>query len=89
MNLHRQQGVGNIIAALWAGRNVYLGNSSVLTDYQKKGLDVLSYKDEFDLGRALPSGGQLKARRKCIESMMGNEAVFRSISDLLEKLSSN
>jgi dTDP-N-acetylfucosamine:lipid II N-acetylfucosaminyltransferase len=88
LNNHRQQAVGNTIASLWAGRTVYLGNSAVLSDYQKVGLPVYSFEKDFDITRPTLTSEEHAKCRNQIEMTVGTAKVKQSIELLLHKLSS-
>jgi dTDP-N-acetylfucosamine:lipid II N-acetylfucosaminyltransferase len=87
INTHRQQGVGNILASIWQGRIIYLGESAVLTSYRKQGLPVYSFNEEFDLNRPPINQQQALEFRDKIQETVGENAIFNSISSLLKKMS--
>jgi len=88
LNNYRQQAVGNVIAALWAGRSLYLGPSTVYQDYKSKGLPVFSFQSEFDLNRAEISLSSLSEVRIKLSDFIGDYAVVQKTACLLERLDS-
>tara|TARA_B110001469_G_scaffold118787_1_gene125823 strand:- start:3750 stop:4853 length:1104 start_codon:yes stop_codon:yes gene_type:complete len=88
LNNYRQQAVGNVIAALWAGRSLYLGPSTVYQDYKSKGLPVFSFQSEFDLDRVAISRSNLSEVRDKLLDFVGDDAVVRKAACLLERLDS-
>jgi hypothetical protein len=88
LNNYRQQAVGNVIAALWAGRSLYLGPSTVYQDYKSKGLPVFSFQSEFDLDRTEISLSSLSEVRAKLSNYIGDDAVVQKAACLLERLDS-
>lgn len=85
-NHHRQQAVGNIIAALWQGRTVYLGQSPILDDFKRRGLPAHSFKTDFTLDRPQLSDLEIQSCHTKLLQSVGHDAVANKINQLLEKL---
>jgi len=86
LNHYRQQAVGNSIAALWAGRSLYLGPSTVYRDYKSKGLPVFLFQSDFKLDRVAISPLALRAVRTKLSEFLGDDSVLRKTACLLDRL---
>lgn len=88
MNQYRQQGLGNIIAALWRGAAVYLAPSATYMTYSEWGLSV------FDLARSFPfSAPSLEEvdanavkNRRILEERIGRRVVLSRTGAWLDDL---
>lgn len=82
MNHFRQQGLGNIIAALWRGARVYLGPSTTYTTYRDWGLSVFPLEESFSLPDVSIAEIDRNAtrNRKILQKHMGAEVVRSRVS---------
>ncbi|MGE9293998.1 MAG: TDP-N-acetylfucosamine:lipid II N-acetylfucosaminyltransferase [Puniceicoccales bacterium] len=85
-NNYRQQALGNVISALWAGKTVYMGPSSALRGYQRVGLPVFHFGTQFDVERQLPAADDIERSRKILTQWMGDEASISHLRTFLLSL---
>ena len=86
MNHARQQAVGNITNALWEGKTVYLGKSSLLPGYRNLGFPVRSFQRYFNIERKCAELAEIQFCREKLISFVGERASEENIENLLKTL---
>ena len=91
MNHYRQQGIGNIGAAIFGGAHVFLSEKSpAYAFFHKIGVDIRSVEDlaTNDLPIGLPSNWAVDKNRSAIQSFWGDTVVRKNTIRIVELIKS-
>lgn len=87
MGHKRQQGIGNIAAAMWRGARVFLDDRNPTTSFVRTRGGVISTLSEL-AAQGLPTGraegSERAANRSMLRAFWGRETVLRNIQSLID-----
>ena len=88
----RQQALGNICAALYKGAKIFLNKNGILFDFFNEHKVVVFPLDQLTLTNQINlcfSEEDIKTNKKVLESLWGDGAAEKKISELISVISSN